>query len=195
MTAEPVDPCELDADEPDAKGWEPDYLLVPALLAGSATTMADLSPADRAWAVAGLMREGHTAERIRDRMGCSLRTVRMVSAWAATTACMLLQEESEHFADEHRMQASEIARLTRALATSEATAERYRAQLANVLDSYLTGEAGPTFPKCGHPKTKYNTYTAPKTGKTSCRMCHADAQARYEARCRELAAAQDAAQA
>ncbi|AKY02786.1 hypothetical protein SEA_WALELIANO_71 [Mycobacterium phage Waleliano] len=185
-----ADPCELDDDEPDTKGWQPDLLLVPALLAGSPTTMADLCPADRAWAVAGLMRAGHTAERIRDRMGCSLRTVRMVSAWAATTAMMLLQEETEHFQDEYRMQASEIARLTRELATSEATAKRYQDQLANVLDSYLTGEAGPSFPKCGHPKTKYNTYTAPKTGKTSCRMCHCDAQRAYEARKAAAATAQ-----
>ncbi|ABD58190.1 hypothetical protein PBI_COOPER_73 [Mycobacterium phage Cooper] len=183
MSADPVDdPCELDTDEPDAKGWKPDYLLVPAILAGSPVTMADLAPADRAWAVAGLMRAGHTAERIRDRMGCSLRTVRMVSAWAATTACMLLQEESEHFADEHRMQASEIARLGRELATSEATAARYQDQLARMIDRLQLDGGIPSFPKCGHPKTKYNTYTAPKTGKTSCRMCHCDAQARYEAR-------------
>ena len=177
-----ADPCELDDDEPDTKGWRPDLLLVPALLAGSPTTMADLCPADRAWAVAGLMRAGHTAERIRDRMGCSLRTVRMVSAWAATTAMMLLQDETEHFQDEHRMQASEIARLTRELATSEATAARYQDQLARMIDRLQLDGGIPTFPKCGHPKTKYNTYTAPKTGKTSCRMCHRDAQRDYEAR-------------
>ena len=60
-----VDP-ELDTDEPDAKGWRPDHLLVPAVLAGSPVTMADLAPADRAWAVAGLMRAGHTADRAAD---------------------------------------------------------------------------------------------------------------------------------
>lgn len=175
MTADPD-------TEPDAKGWLPDYQLVPAILAGSSTTMADLTPPDRAWAVAGLLREGHTAKQIKDRMGCSLRTVRMVSAWAATTACGLLQAEAEHFADEQRMAQVELRRLTTALADAQAAADRYHGQLDRLLDSYLTGEAGPSFPKCGHPKTKYNTYTAPKTGKTSCRMCHCDAQRAYEAR-------------
>lgn len=176
-----VDP-ELDTDEPDARGWRPDHLLIPALLAGSPTTMADLAPPDRAWAVAGLMRAGHTAEQIRDRMGCSLRLVRTVSAWAATTAMMLLQEETEHFQDEHRMASVELRRLAGELVVAEQTAARYQRQLTNMLDSYMLGEAGPTFPKCGHPKTKYNTYTAPKTSKTSCRMCHRDAQRDYEAR-------------
>ncbi|AKF14336.1 hypothetical protein SEA_VINCENZO_74 [Mycobacterium phage Vincenzo] len=176
MTADP------DTDEPDCRGWVPDYQLVPAILAGSATTMADLTPPDRAWAVAGLLREGHTAEQIKDRMGCSLRLVRTVSAWAATAVCQLLQAEAEHFADTYRMQDVELRRLTADLVTANATADRYQRQLARLLDSYLVGESGPSFPKCGHPKTRYNTYTAPKTGKTSCRMCHCDAQRAYEQR-------------
>lgn len=171
----------------DGDRWHPDDQLIPAILAGSPTTMADLGPADRAWVVAGLRLKGHTADAIADRLSCSLRLVRAVSAEPITAVAMLYQREAETFGDELRMTSSEVQRLARALADAERDRDRYKAQLDRLLDSYLTGEGGPTFPKCGHPKTRYNTYEHPRTGKTYCRQCHAEAQARYEAKARRPA--------
>ncbi|UJQ86597.1 helix-turn-helix DNA-binding domain protein [Mycobacterium phage PenguinLover67] len=162
--------------------WRPDEQLVPALLAGSPTTMADLCPADRAWAVASMKLEGLTAEQIKERLECSLRLVRSIAADPGAIFARLYLIEREAFGDTLRMMQSEVARLDRERAEAISAADRYKRQLDGMLDRLMTGETGPAFPKCGHPKTRYNTYVAPKTGKESCRMCHADAQRRYEER-------------
>jgi len=166
----------------DAEGWTPDELLVPALLAGSPTTMADLSPHDRAWAVAALKLEGLTAEAIKDRLGCSLRLVRAELASPGAVMARLYLIEREAFADTLRMTQADVARLDRERAQAERAAERYKAQLDRLLDRLQLDGTVPTFPKCGHPKTRYNTYRAPKTGKQGCRRCRTDAQTRYRAK-------------
>jgi len=172
----------LTAPEPTAaERWRPDEQLIAALLAGSATTMDDLDVYDRAWAVAGLKLEGLTAEAIKDRLECSLRQVRAIAADPGAVMAKLYMLEREAFADTLRMLQSEVQRLDRARADAAAEATRYKAQLDRVL-AKLMADGGPTFPKCGHPKTRYNTYEAPKTGKLSCRQCHAEAQADYRAR-------------
>ena len=178
-----------DAESPR---WHPDEQLVPAILAGGGHRMSDLSPHDRAWVVAELKDRGLTADQIRSWLGCSLRTVRFIAAEPAVDMARLYLRERENFADELRMNSTEVRRLAAELATTAAERDRYKLQLDRLLDAHLTGEAGPTF-RCGHPKSKYNTYTAPKTGKTSCRCCHADAQADYRAR--TAAAQRDAATA
>lgn len=165
-----------------ADRWHPDDQLIPAVLAGGPQRMADLGPADRAWVVAGLRLKGHTAEAIADRLACSLRLVRSVSAEPITAVAMLYMREVEAFTDTYRMTDMEVQRLSRALADTAAERDRYKDQLDRMIDRMMTGEAVPTFGKCGHPRTRYNTYTAPKTGKESCRMCHADAQAAYRER-------------
>lgn len=161
--------------------WRPDELLVPALLAGSPTTMADLGGCDRAWAVAGLKLEGLTAEQIKERLGCSLRLVRQIASEPGAIFARLYLIEREAFGDTLRMMQADVARLDRERRDAASAAARYKAQLDRLLDAHLTGELGPTF-RCGHAKTRYNTYVAPKTGKESCRACHADAQRRYEER-------------
>jgi hypothetical protein len=161
--------------------WSPDEQLIPALLAGSPTTMADLGPADRAWVVAGMRLRGMTADAIADRLECSLRLVRSVSAEPITAVAMLYQREAEAFADEYRMVSSELRRLVGELAEAQRDRDRCQDQLSRMLDRFVTGDSGPAF-RCGHPKTRYNSYTAPKTGKVSCRQCHAAAQATYRAR-------------
>lgn len=176
-----------DQDGFDPPKWSPDDQLLPALLAGSRTIRyAELSPGDRAWAIAGLRRAGVTAEAIEAQMTCSLRQVRAVAAQPAAILATFYMNESEAFADTLRMYQGEVARLTREAADAITERDRYREQLGRMIDAAMTGELGPTFPKCSHPKTRYNTYEHRKngelTGKTSCRMCHAEAQAEYRAR-------------
>lgn len=172
MTAAPI-------DLPDR--WAPDELLIPAVLAGSRTTMADLSGADRAWVVVGLYYdEGLTAEAIADRLDCSVRLVRSIAADATGQVMRAYREHVENAAMTHRMTDGEVRRLSRALADAQAEAARMQAQRDRMLASMMAG--GPVFPKCGHAKTKYNTYRHSRTGKESCRQCHADAQAAYRER-------------
>lgn len=174
-------------DDTGAPGrWHPDEQLVPAIIAGGGHYLETLNPHDRAWVVACLKHQGWTADQIRGRLRCSLRAVRFIAAEPAVAMALLYLRERDHFADELHMNSSEVRRLAAALTVAEAERDRYKLQLDRMLDAHLTGEAGPSF-RCGHPKSKYNTYTAPKTGKISCRCCHADAQAEYRARCAERA--------
>lgn len=164
----------------DEERWRPDLLLVPAILAGSPVTMAQLAVPDRAWAVANLRRAGYTAEVISEWLGCSLRLVRTVSAETAVLVQLYL-DEVEAFDMTHRMQSGEIVRLAAALEEAESARERYRRQLANVIDTLMTEGKVESFP-CGCPRTRYNTYIAPKTGKAGCREHRRLAVARHRAR-------------
>jgi hypothetical protein len=160
--------------------WRPDDQLIPAILAGSPTVMRNLAPADRAWVIAGLRRAGLTAEAISDRLSCSLRQVRAIAAEPLTAVCRLLQEESETFAAELRMTREELRARGGELRAAESAANRYKLQLFRLLDATLT-EPPPTFP-CGCPRTRYNTYIAPKTGKVGCREHRRLAVARHRER-------------
>lgn len=158
--------------------WLPDAQLLPALLAGSTSvTYAQMTRGDRAWAIAGLRRAGITAEAIAEQLLCSLRQVRAVAAEPAAIMARFYMDEADAFEDTLRMYQGDVARIDRERAEAQAAADRYRDQLRTMID-----EVGSSFPKCGHPKTWGNTYKAPKTGKLSCRMCHADAQAEYRER-------------
>lgn len=158
--------------------WLPDAQLLPALLAGSTSvTYAQMTRGDRAWAIAGLRRAGITAEAIAEQLLCSLRQVRAVAAEPAAIMARFYMDEADAFEDTLRMYQGDVARIDRERAEAQAAADRYRDQLRTMIDG-----VGSSFPKCGHPKTWGNTYKAPKTGKLSCRMCHADAQAEYRER-------------
>lgn len=168
----------------DEDGWRPDALLIPAILAGSPTTMRDLSLPDRAWVVVGLTRAGYTAEAIADRLKpCSVRVIRAVLAEPLAHVCARLQEESEAFADEYRMAHGEIERLSRELREATAAGNRYRKQLIDLID--VDPDTPPTFP-CGCERTRYNTYVAPKTGKAGCRRHRGAAVARHRAKARQI---------
>jgi len=184
MTADPQD----DGFNTPAGRWEPDHQLLPALLAGSTSvSYTQMSRGDRAWAIAGLRRQGITAEAIADQLLCSLRQVRAVAAEPSAILARFYMDETDVFDNTLRMYQSDTARLERELAEAKAERDRYQAQLRHMVDAAMTGEIGPSFPKCGHPKTWGNTYRAPKTGKESCRMCHADAQAEYRQRQKDAA--------
>lgn len=153
---------------------------MPAILAGSPTTLKDLSPPDAAWAIANLRLEGYTAEFIRERLGCALRTVRTISADAGVLVALYLAE-AEAFDQTNRMQQGEVTRLAALLEITEAERDRYLAQLRRVLDTLMTEGKVEAFP-CGCPRMRYNTYVAPKTGKAGCREHRRLAVARHRAR-------------
>lgn len=157
------------AVEPDEEErWRPDDLLIPAILdPRNCTVMADLSVADQAWVVAGLKRLGYTAEFTAERLECSVRSVRSIMAGAGVIV-MLYLDEADNFGDTYRMSEAELRRLSRELADATSARDRYKVQLDRLLDAHLTEGAVSTFP-CGCPRTKYNTYIAPKTGKAGCR--------------------------
>lgn len=183
MATEPEDDDGFARPGDDAARWAPDEQLLPALLAGASTIRYDaLARGDRAWAIAGLRLNGVTADAIADQLTCSLRHVRAVAAEPAAILARFYMVETEAFTDTMRMLQGDNARLNRELADALAERDRYRAHLGRMIDAAMVGDLGPTFPRCAHPKTKYNSYTAPKTGKVTCRMCHAEAQAKYRAR-------------
>lgn len=164
--------------------WAPDDHLVTAVLAGSTLTMDDLAPADRCWLVAGLITAGLTAEDIRDRMRCSLRSVRAIRAEPMTELARLMQNETSHFGDELRLARSELARERTTRRDAEAENARLRGQLDRLVAT-MTGQE----PRCseGHLMDRYNTYVQASTGRRWCRQCHRDRQRAYRARVRERA--------
>lgn len=159
-----------------AHRWHPDEQLVAALLAGTSRTMADLDLPDRCWAVAGLTLAGLTADEIKDRMGCSLRSVRAVRAEPMTQVCLMAQTEAEHFTEELRLARAELARS----ATAERAAVAENARLRDQLDRMIAAASGEP-PRCsrGHLFDKGNTYRHPRTGARQCRRCHAERQQEY----------------
>lgn len=137
----------------------------------SSWKMTDLSGPDRSWLVAGLTLAGVTAQDIADRLSCSLRLVRTIRAEDMTQVCYLAQQQLKTMADDLR-QAQLAERLTsRDLTKSQAETARARVQVDDLLDALATGGIE-TFPRCGHPKVKYNVYSS--KGKDYCRECRAD---------------------
>ena len=169
--------------------WAPDELLVPAILAGSTTPMSELSLADRTWVVLELKDRGHAAEAIADRLGYQVRRVRGIAADDLGQVMRLYRETAENFARELGMNAAEVKRLARALAEAERDRDRYHDQLRRALDRIdaLRSPTGVPVFSCGCPKTPYNTYRAPKTGKTGCREHRRLAQQRYRERMKTTA--------
>ncbi|URC18186.1 hypothetical protein SEA_ZENTENO07_85 [Mycobacterium phage Zenteno07] len=175
------------ADFPTER-WAPDELLVPAILAGSRTRMADLSAPDRAWVVAHMKLAGYTAEQTADRLDCSVRSVRSVWSDAGVIVALYLTE-ADNFGNTYRMLDGELRQMAVALGEAERDRDRYKAQLDRMLDTLMTDGRVLSFP-CGCPRTRYNTYVAPKTGKAGCREHRRLAVARHRARRRQLVTSQ-----
>lgn len=138
--------------------------------------MSELSAADRSWVVAGLTLAGLTAEEIRDRLACSLRSVRAIRAEPMTQICLIYQREVDNFANEMRLAVSSSAGLRRALHDATIERDRLRSQLDNVLDARMVGESVDVCGR-GHLLTAYNTYI--NNGRRWCRECHAERQRDY----------------
>lgn len=171
-----------DGDDQPTERWVPDEQLIEAVLVGS-QRMRELSEPDRCWVVAGLRRQGLTAERIADLLHCSLRSVRAYAAEPATILASLYMAEREHFADTNRMSASEITRLDTLAKDNAGAAERYRVQLARLVELHVM----PGTFRCGCPRDRYNSYVDAKTGKTSCREHRRLAVERHRQRKKALA--------
>lgn len=143
--------------------------------------MADLSTPDRCWLVAGLTLARLTAEDIADRMRCSLRLVRTIRAEEMTQVCLLMQQESAHFADELRLARSEHKAALAAVEAITGERDRLRHRLDRLLDSHVVGD--PPCPRCGTPVVGYNAYTWRE--RKFCRECHRRRQASYRAKARD----------
>lgn len=161
--------------------WRPDELLVPALLAGSRTSLDDLNGCDRAWVVVVMTDdEGMTAEEIADRLDCAVRTVRTMLAGPEVALCRLYRAEVEAFTRTLDMTGGEVSRLTAALVTAEAECSRIKVQRDRLLGVALAERAGETH-RCGCAVTRYNTYVDPR-GKRQCREHRRLAVARHRAK-------------
>lgn len=173
-----------ESTEPEVDGrWEPDEQLIASARNGG-RRMADLSAADRCWAVAGLTRLGLTAAETADLLDCSLRLVRTVRADPMTLVCLLYQNETDHFRDELRLARSELRLETARHNETAAELRRTKTHLDRLLDAHIVGFSG-TCSK-GHPMTEYNTYRRPD-GRRCCRECHRERQAGYRSRDRATA--------
>lgn len=177
-TAEPV----YDEDTDWAEDWEPDHLLVPAVLAASRPIATIAAKQDRCWLVAGLKVAGLTADDMADRLKCSLRLVRTLMAEPMTLVCRMYLAEADAFGEELRLVRHELAVRTRHLELERDEAERVRDQRDRMLDMVLTGEPIAVCRRAGHLMDKYNTYVHPKTKKRSCRACRYDATIRLRGR-------------
>ena len=162
-------------------------MLVPALLAGSPTTMDDLDGCDRVWAVVVMTDdEEMTAEAIAERLSCSLRLVRTILADPATVLMRLYRAEAETFERELDMTSGEVARLNAALSATTSERDRITLQRDRLLDTHMSERNGETF-SCGCPMTRYNTYVSPSTGKRGCRAHRNEAVRRHRARAKQSA--------
>ena len=158
-------------------------MLVPALLAGSPTRMADLGKCDRVWAVVVMTDdENMPAEDIAARLGCSLRLVRSILADPAAGLTRMDRAEAENFERELGMTSGEVARMTAALAVTEGERDRAQTQRDRLLDVALAERTGEVHKACGCPVTRYNTYISPSTGKRGCRRHRSEAVQRHRAR-------------
>lgn len=141
--------------------WSPDDQLIASFLTGRRPPL-ELSPADRAWVVAGLTLAGKTAEDIAARLNCSLRLVRTIRADPMTQLCVFYQQESAAFGNELRLMRAEMITCAQNARALEAEVVRLRARLFQAL--------GPPKFRCGHSTDRYNVYE--RKGKRYCRTCH-----------------------
>lgn len=157
--------------------WEPDDQLIAAVRCGNGSRrMSDLVDADRSWVVAGLTLAGFTAEDIADRLSCSLRLVRAVRAADMTQVCLILQRESQAFANQMALSESDARILRRDLTDMTVDRDRIKGQFERVLDARMMGQQVDV---CGrrHVMTEWNTYW--NNGRRWCRECHANRQRDY----------------
>lgn len=139
--------------------------------------MRELGAADRCWVVASLTHAGRTAEDIRQRLGCSLRQVRLVRAEYGTQLALMYLTEAETFANELRLAQHGERSAYRDIAVLQIDLERITAE-RNRLIATMSGATPDVFPKCGHARDWGNTWTCARTKKRHCRTCRRERMAR-----------------
>lgn len=152
--------------------WQPDLQMIPAVRASPRawTGMLKLGETDRAWLVAGLSVAGMTAERIAERLDCSVRLVKAIRAWPLTEMAAAAWTMSAVLDGELHAERAEHAHTRQKLAEASRSLERLRMQMDQLLAAHLTGRIE-SF-RCGCPKVPYNTYR--HGGKAYCRKCRTD---------------------
>ncbi|MCV7187029.1 hypothetical protein H7I62_01840 [Mycolicibacterium thermoresistibile] len=161
--------------------WEPDEQLVAAVMSSpkASRRMTELADPDRCWLVAGLTLAGMTAQDIADRTGCSLRLIRAIRAEPMTQVCVYAHQQVGALSDSLRGEQIDHAATRLELARARDEADRLRMQVDQLLDALTTDGRIETFPRCGHPKVRYNVYA--HRGKKYCRECRRNWQAQHRA--------------
>lgn len=108
-------------------GWAPDDHLVPAALLGN-VAVKKLDPFDRAWVIAGLFREGLTADAIAEKCACSLRLVFQIKAEPITVAFSYVQEQMAKAEADRITAEGRVSVLRSRLIQAEMDVDRYRGQ-------------------------------------------------------------------
>jgi len=166
-----LDDLDVPDDTTDPERWEPDAQLVASVLASPKAWRGMLKQPepDRALLVAGLTVAGLTAKQIADRTTCSLRLIRFIRAKDMTQVCVYALEQVTAVEAELNSERSEHVLTRQNLAEVSRELERLRAQFDQLIDAHVAGTLK-TFPRCSHPKVKYNVYE--HGGKTYCRECN-----------------------
>lgn len=138
-----------------------------------------MSGPDQAWVIAGLYRQGVTAEAIAERLRCSLRTVRVVLASPGAVIAAVLQDVSEHMRQEVALARSELGQMRDRVTSAEASERRLRDRIVRER-APRNGSGTPLCSKGTHPMTPANTYE--HNGRIFCRGCHAERQIDYKKR-------------
>lgn len=131
--------------------------------------MTGLSAADRSWLVAGLSVRGMVAEEIAARTHCSLRLIRTIRSWEMTQVCRWVLARVGVVERELGAERAAHQVTRRELAVCRGEVSRLRAQLGEVVAAHAEGAVA-VF-RCGHPRTRYNTYRWGAGGRSYCREC------------------------
>ena len=161
--------------------WVPDDQLVPAILAGQHIRTADLTDADRAWAVAGLQLAGLTVEEVADLLKCSKRLIITVRTTPLFAVCLYAQTETANWCNELSLASSGFKHVATERDSLAVELERTRGKLARLLDGHIVGT--PTCSRCGTPWDRGNTYF--HGGKRRCRNCNRAKAKAYRERCKQ----------
>ncbi|WP_263999414.1 hypothetical protein [Mycobacterium yunnanensis] len=137
--------------------------------------MTELAGPDRAWLVAGLTAAGVTAQDIADRLRCSLRLVRSIRADPVTQLCECILRADQVASDQARSEWVDHMATRAELRRVRTEMARLQVQLDQLVAESTSGRLT-TFPKCRHPKTKYNVYS--HGGRDHCRQCRRENKAR-----------------
>ncbi len=156
-------------DGPVAR-WVPDELLVASVMGSPRAFrgMTELPGADRAWLVAGLTLSGLTAADIASRLSCSLRLVKSIRAEDMTAVSVWAQRQVQVLSDQVRAEQVAHAASRQELGRVRVEADRLRRQVEDLV-AVLARADKDVFPRCGHVKAKFNTYTHGRSER--CREC------------------------
>lgn len=152
--------------------WQPDEQMLAAVLASPRAWlgMTRLCDADRAWLVGWLTEDaGMTAERIAERLDCSLRLVRTIRADDMTQMAVIAIRQTRALHAELHAERSESALLRRDLVDARNDHARMVRQRDDMVKALGKGQPVATCPQ-KHPLVGGNLYR--HDGRRKCRECN-----------------------